>query len=293
VTTEQRLRAVLAAAGVDGAAHMVDIDNPTAEIGIDADRPVVLSSVFKVPLVLTLLRAADRGELELGERLTIGTRRTRGSPGLAALRDRVTMSLHDLACLSITISDVAAADALYDRLGGDGPINATLRELGLGHSTIRGCCRDLFGSLAKDAGGPPAQLPERLADPEVLARLSARDPVCASASLPRELTRLLSLLWRDEAARPESCAILRTFLADQALRPRIAAGFSDGGWLTATKSGTLPGIRNDIGVVEARSGRRFAIAVCLREDPARSVAPEADTLLGRVARMAVDDLLAR
>lgn len=292
MTAEQRLRTVLAAAGVEGAAHVVDVDEPAAETGLDADRPVVLSSVFKVPLVLTLLRAADDGTLDLGERLRIGARRTRGSPGLAALRDPVTMSLHDLASLSITISDVAAADALYDRLGGEEPINETLRALGLHRSTIRGCCRDLFGSLAEDAGGAPEHLPERLAEPAVLARLRARDPERVSASVPRELTRLLAAVWRDEAASPGSCALLRGFLAGQTLRPRIAAGFADGGWLTATKSGTLPGIRNDIGVVES-NGRRFAIAVCLREEPGHPVGPEADSLLGRVARMAVDDLLER
>jgi beta-lactamase class A len=279
MTAPERLRTVLASAQADAALHAVDLDDPSAELGLDADRTVVLSSVFKVPLALALLRAADRGELDLRERLRLGASRTRGSPGLAALRDPVTMSLHDLACLAITVSDVAAADALYDRIGGDEPINAELRQLGLERTTIRGCCRDLFRAIIGDA--PPA-------DPAAVGRLHAPDIDRVSSSVPRELTRLLSAIWRDEAASTESCATLRSFLASQALRPRIAAGFADGDWLTATKSGTLPGIRNDIGVVESQTGRRFAVAVCLRDRRAAPPGPADEALLGRLARMAVD-----
>lgn len=256
---------MLAAAGATGSLHAIDIDRPERQVAVRADEPIVLSSVFKVHLVLALLRAADAGR-DLHQRLTVGPGRTRGSPGLAALHDPVEISLRDLATLAITVSDVAAADALYDILGGDDGLREPASALGLRATELAGCCRDL---LAGTAGDPLHEL-------------------VTSRATPQDLTRLLTLIWQDRAASPAACATLRGLLAAQALRPRIAAGFVDG-WQTATKSGTLGTLRNDIGVVE-QAGHRYAIAISVRHDPAIPPSAADDAYLGRLARTAVDAL---
>lgn len=260
MSPERTIASVLAAAGAEGRLHVVDVDEPACELAVAPDEPFVLSSVFKVHLVLALLRAADLGR-DLAERVRVGPGRTRGSPGLAALADDVEVSLRDLAALAITVSDVAAADALYDALGGEAALREPLAPLGLRATALHGCCRDLLA-----------------ADDRPVSRATARD-----------LTRVLALVWRDEAAAPPSCATLRDLLRAQALRPRIAAGFLDQGWRAACKSGTLPGLRNDVGIVE-RDGRRYAVAVSVTTDPAAVPSPGDDALLGRVARIAVDAL---
>jgi beta-lactamase class A len=264
MNAERTIASVLAAAGAEGQLHVADLDAPDRELAIGADEPFVLSSVFKVHLVLAMVRAGDAG-LDLRRRVPVGADRTLGSPGLAMLTDPVELSMRDLATLALTVSDVAAADALFDALGGEPALREPLAPLGLRATALHGCCRDLFGAVAGDHDRP------------------------VSRSTPRDLTRLLSLVWGDEAASPEACAQLRQLLRGQALRPRIAAGFLEPGWRTATKSGTLPGLRNDIGVVE-RDGRRFAVAISVRTTEGAQPSPGDDALLGRVARLAVDAL---
>jgi beta-lactamase class A len=70
---------------------------------------------------------------------------------------------------------------------------------------------------------------------------------------------------------------------------RLAAGFDDG-VTVASKTGTLPAIRNDAGVVTWPDGRSFVVAVFTR---ARSLAdrqPAIDAAIGRSARIAVESL---
>jgi beta-lactamase class A len=264
MSVERTIASVLAAAGAEGQVHAIDIDDPSRDVAIGADGPMMLSSVFKVHLVLAMLRAGDAGR-DLQARVRLGAERTHGSPGLAMLADPVEISLRDLATLALTVSDVAAADALFDALGGEPALREPLASLDLNATALHGCCRDLFAAVAGEHDRP------------------------VSRATPRDLTRLLSLVWRDEAATPAACAQLRQLLRGQALRPRIAAGFLEPGWRTATKSGTLPGLRNDIGVVE-RDGRRHAIAISIRTAEGAQPSPGDDALLGRVARLAVDAL---
>ena len=264
MSVERTIASVLAAAGAEGQLHVVDIDDPARQVAIGADIPFVLSSVFKVHLVLAMLRAGDAGR-DLRERVTVDETRTSGSPGLAMLSDPVELSLRDLAALALTVSDVAAADALFDALGGEPALREPLAPLELRATALHGCCRDLFAAVDGVEDRP------------------------VSRATPRDLTRLLRVIWRDEAASRASCAHLRALMGGQALRPRIAAGFLDAGWRTATKSGTLPGLRNDIGVVE-RDGRRHAVAVSVRSAEGSAPTPGDDALLGRLARLAVDAL---
>ena len=91
----------------------------------------------------------------------------------------------------------------------------------------------------------------RLQDrPALLGALGVRDPARTNASTPREMTALLAALWDDRAAAPESCAAIRRLMGLQVWPHRLASGFPDDAFLVAGKTGTAPGIRNEIGVVE-------------------------------------------
>lgn len=72
-----------------------------------------------------------------------------------------------------------------------------------------------------------------------------------------------ALLGADDplATAPESCAAVRRLMRLQVWPHRLASGFPDDGWGVAGKTGTLPGIRNEIGVVEPPDGSRVAVAV--------------------------------
>ncbi|WP_243725546.1 serine hydrolase [Actinomadura rubrisoli] len=285
-----RIEAAFRDAGVTGHLHAVDVDTGR-EVAVRAEEPVVLASVFKVPLLVAFHRQAAAGTLDPTERVTLRPQdRTSGPTGLSALLDEVAMSLRDLACLMITVSDNASADALLERVGLDA-VNATAAALGLPGTVVEGGGRDLFDVLLADAGA--ASLGEvwaRLDEPGMLGRLRALDPALTSRSTPRDMTRLLGLIWRDEAAPPPECAAMRRLFGLQVWPHRLSSGFPFDDVVVSGKTGTLPTIRNEVGVVEYPDGGRYAVAVFTRSPLPVAVLPEADAVIGAAARLAVESL---
>lgn len=259
----ERIGRTFARAGATGCLHVVEIDTPRRSVALDADAPVAMASVFKLAVLAELFRAADGGELDLRQRVSV-TGNGLGMTGISQMRDPVEMSLRDLAQLMITISDCGAADALFDRLG-EGAINANLVRLGLEATALRGCCRDMITA----------------ASAESLARTT-----------PREMTRLLSAIWLDAAASPAACAEMRRILGLQVWPHRLASGFPSHAIRVAGKTGTLPRIRNEVGVIEYPDGRRFAAAVFTVSDRQPAAIGEIDHAVGTAARLAVDALRA-
>jgi beta-lactamase class A len=287
---EQQIAEVLEQAGCSGSVHVRDLDGDGA-VALDDRRPVVLSSVVKVPLLVAFHRLVDAGALAPDARRVVDVAgRTRGLTGLSVLYDPVTISLRDLALLMITVSDNAAADELFAVVGVD-TVNAAMAELGLAGIAVRGTMMELHERLAADTGASsPAQAADRLADAESPPRLSVLDPNESSSACARDLTALLAAIWRDEAASPASCAEMRRALGLQVWPHRLAAGFPYDDVRVSGKTGSLPTLRHEIGVVEYPDGGRYAVAVLTRSALATPTQPLADAAIGTVARRAVEHL---
>jgi beta-lactamase class A len=276
-------------AQVTGWLHVVDIDEG-GEVAVGADEQVALASVFKLPVLVSLHRAAETGLVDLTEPVYLpATDRTSGVTGLAALRDDAWLSVRDLAQLMITVSDNAAADAVLDLLGLD-LVAQTLADLGLHRTAVRRSCRDQHAALAHDLEESGLTLAQALADPAAQARLEVLDPARTNHSTPREMTALLGAVWRDEAAGERACAAMRLALRLQVWPHRLASGFPADDVLVAGKTGTLPPLRSEVGVVELPSGRRYAAAVFTRSHRPTFSDPAADAVIGTAARLAVDHL---
>ncbi|WP_435246245.1 serine hydrolase [Streptomyces sp. NRRL F-5630] len=281
-----RIAAAFADAGVDGAVHAVDIDRGT-EAGHGADRLVCTASVHKLCLLLALHRLAAAGRIDLTEQVECAVEgRTPGGTGLAAMLDASRMSLRDLAYLMIAVSDNAAADLLLARVGLE-EVNRTTRALGLRHTRAVESFAAMQEGMREDAGPAAARA---LTDPLVLARLRALDPTHGNRSTPRELTRLLGAVWRDEFLPEAHGAAVRRLLGLQVWPHRLASGFPFDDVQVFGKTGTLPTLRAEAGVVEYPDGGRYAVAVFTRAADTRHVVPAADAVIGLVARLAVDGL---
>lgn len=292
MTAEDELQQAFADAGVTGAVHAVDIDSG-AEVGHRADEPSVLASVFKVPVLVALLRAADEGVLDLAEQVTVPVEgRAPGPTGLSVMADPVTMSWRDLARSMIVVSDNAATDVVLERVGIAG-VNAALQDLGITSTRIEVDCRGLFATVLEDTGVASLDaLPAQPTSAE-LATWRAMRPLETNSATPRDMTSLLSLLWTDKAASPEGCELGRQVLLQQVWPHRLASGFPEDDVTTGGKTGTLPSLRNEVGVVLWPDGRRFAVAVFTRADATTAKNPAADAAIGRAARIAVDALRQR
>jgi beta-lactamase class A len=105
------------------------------------------------------------------------------------------------------------------------------------------------------------------------------------------MTSLLAAIWNDVAASAGACAEMRRLLRLQVWPHRLASGFPSDAFTVAGKTGTLPGIRNEVGVVEP-AGRRFAAAAFTVADDRAAIRPEIDASIGTAARIVVDALLA-
>ncbi|MFG2244518.1 serine hydrolase [Spirillospora sp. NPDC048823] len=286
----ERIEAEFRSAGVTGFLHVTDMDTGR-EVAVRADDPVVLASVFKVPLLVAFHRQAADGLLDPAEPVTLRSRdRTEGPTGISAMLDDVRMSLRDLTLLMITVSDNAAADVVLDRVGRDA-VNATAAALGLRDTVVEVSGRELHETLLADAGAATfADVWTRLDEPGVAARLRALDPLRTSRSTPRDMTRLLSMIWRDEAAPPDGCAAMRRLFGLQVWPHRLSSGFPYDDVVVSGKTGTLPTLRNEVGAVEYPDGGRYAVAVFTRSLLPIAVLPQADAVIGTAARMAVESL---
>ncbi|MBJ7336668.1 serine hydrolase [Mycolicibacterium sp.] len=287
-----RLAAVFADAGATGWLHAVAADGTgVVEVNLDGDRPVAIASVYKLPLLVAMMRVVDRGELDPTERVTLTTRgRTVGPTGISTLLDDVTMSWRDIAALMMSVSDNAAADAILKRVGIDEVVDA-LRQLGLTRSRILGGTADAYDLLHIDTGTTDlAAAMKVLEDTDGPVDPRVYDPVHASSATAREMTMLLSAVWTDRAASAAGCGLIRKLMSSQVRPNRLASGFAFPGVTVAGKTGTLGALRHEVGVVHYDGEKPYAVAVFTQSARAAAIQPRIDAAIGLAARLAVDHL---
>ena len=261
------------------------------EVAVRADEPVVLASVFKILVLTAYARAISAGTLDPQDRGTVTARYRIGGIGTAGFLDDVEVSWRDLAALMMTMSDNAATDVIYHRLG-RAAVDEVAADLGLERTRLIGCCEDLFATIPLDLGGDEDSDVEALleaATEEQLRGMSFVDPLRTSASTPREVTTLLDALWTDAAAPADGSAAAREIMSRQIWPHRLSSGFPSEVQVSA-KTGTVPSWRNEAGVVAYPDGRQYAVAVFTRADSFAPRLPAVDASIGKAAFAAVEHL---
>jgi beta-lactamase class A len=287
-----RIRQTFADAGVQGWLHAAPLGGPgTREVGVGPDEPVVMASVYKLPLLVSFCREVDAGNIDAREVVTVvPTDRTVGPTGLSIMRDAVSMSWRDLACSMIAVSDNAAADVLLERVG-LAQLHHAMTELGLAHTQVRGGTAQVHRTLVADTATPDTAAAFRaLGSNDAAPEIRAYDPAYGSATTARDMTMLLDAIWSDRAASPEQCRFARDLLGVQIWPHRLRSGFPYAGVRVAGKTGTLGAIRNEVGVVHFDGEHPVAVAVFTHAARADAVLPRADSVIGQAARLAVTDL---
>ena len=268
------IRETFEQAGCAGQLCVQSLDG-TQEVAVEADRPVVSASVFKVCVALEAETQFAEGRLDPRERVTLAaTTRTPGNIGFPLFRDDVDVSLQDLVVAMLTISDNHATDALLERIGIDA-VNASSIRLGLAGTVVAGDLRTIVNSIGRAAGfaswdamwawtaGPHSPDDEQA----VVRRMMAADaliPERTTRTTARDMASLLRLIWSDQAAPQRACQRVRELMGHQLTKHRLAAAFPPPARVCA-KSGSLVGVvRNEIGVIEYPDGRGYAAAVFAR-----------------------------
>jgi beta-lactamase class A len=289
----ERVRAVLEAADADGAVHVRRIGG-TQRFALAADRPVPSASVFKILVLLEFACQVAAGTLSPTTRIRVPAgEHTMGPTGLSVLRDDVEMSARDLAVLMMQISDNTATDVVQ-RLVGTASVARRVAALGLTATVVEHDCRDLLALLVDELGGDPDVLDTLHAlDVDERARVLAVSPSlraeCGNRTTAREMTALLELIWRDEAGPARACAETRRVMGLQHAPHRLSTAYGDGPVISG-KTGTLVGVRNEVGVIDFGEGEQYAVAVFLRGRAHAHRDPAVDRAIGQVARIVVDAL---
>jgi beta-lactamase class A len=271
-------------------------------VGHHADELVTPASLMKVQVALAAASLIDSGQVDGTARCRLPAQpRTPGPAGMSLMADEIEMSVRDLLVPMLTISDNVATDALLGIVG-LGAANAVTARLGLERTRITSALAPMLDAMAREAGfsdyaalaahdpaadGPPSDAEIR----DRLARSSALDPARGSRTTPREMVGLLRAIWTGAAGPAAACARVRSLLARQLTRHRIASGFG-AGFTVAAKSGGLMGIvRNEAGVVTDPAGASYALAIFTRCHPDRAAEPAAiNAAIGRLARRIIDQL---
>ncbi|MGW1993045.1 serine hydrolase [Embleya sp. NPDC001921] len=291
VEPAKSIRAVFDAAEVEGFLHVRDLDGDD-EVCYGSDDKVVLASVFKIPIALEYARQAASGRLDrAGRHVVTDADKAGDGIGTDGCAHDVEMSARDLTAMMMTMSDNAATDVVLGLVGREN-VRATLDELDCRVTAVTGC-KELLSSVVTDLGIDPAaeDVEEQLArvTPDRMRMLTVRDPERTASTTPREITKLLAAIWRDEAGPAEACAEVREIMGRQIWPHRLSSGFEDEIRVSG-KTGTLWGVRNEAGVVEYPDGKRYAVGVFLRSESMGFRLPRADAAIGRAARVAIDHL---
>jgi beta-lactamase class A len=273
------------------------------EIAIDADRLVDTMSVIKVPLLVTLFRAVEAGAADLDHRIMLEARHKRFGTGvLSTLDDGLVLSLRDAAMLMIIQSDNTATDLCFEAVGGPEAVTRAMCELGLPSIQALGTAFDWFRALAMSMDptlgtlspgelfrrGYPDLSPRELASAREAFHFGGQHPFALAT--PREIGRLLEMLWDAECAGPVACREMLRILRLQQFRSRMPKYLF--GASVAHKTGDFdPFIANDVGIVQPAG--LPPIIVCFFSARHRGIWAHLEDTVARMSEKVYDYALAR
>jgi N-acetylated-alpha-linked acidic dipeptidase len=266
-------------------------------LGIDADSEYETFSVIKVPIMAEVFRRAERGTLNLSERVTLSAAHRRIPSGvLYALDPGLRPTIRDLVRLMIIVSDNEATDVLADRVGRDA-VTRFMADLGLPNTRIRFSDLDwdrtwlgfLDPAYAEADGDRTLSFPfDRFSGRQVsdaFRRVVEETGLYFGRSTARETGRLFSLLARGELVSEKASREMLEILKLQQVDDRFPRYLGDG-VVAAHKTGDgQPWVANDAGVLWVR-GQPVVLVVFTSHH--RGTTDEMHEAIARVAAEVVD-----
>ena len=250
-----------AKATIGVAAHKLGSDET---IMFNADTIFPTASTFKVVLLYTLYRLQDAGKLDVSARVTLEERhRVPGSGVLQDMDAGAVLTVKDVATLMIVLSDNSATDMIYALVGREA-IDESIRMVGMEQTHLPlNCWGILAGIRDLDPNDPDltyAELKRRLgAEPGAWDSAALRETPANDISTPRDMLRLMEAIERGDGLTKESRDGVIDILLRQKFSERIPARLPFG-TRVAHKTGSVKGVRNDVGLVYA-GDTTYAVAL--------------------------------
>lgn len=240
------------------------------EIGFNADDRFPTASTMKSVLLYELYRQADAGQIDPARRIRF--ERSMLVPGSGVLQDMdpgAELTIKDYATLMIIVSDNTATDVIYDLVGRE-PVAATLKRLGMNDTHLPlGCWGMLAGLKNLDPND------RSLTYDDLVARLRESQPTldCQAVAetpdnnlaTPRDFVRLHEAIHNREGLSQTAQEAIIDILKRQKFGTIIPEPLPFG-VQAAHKTGSLRGVRNDVGLVYA-GDTTYAISLMSKGAP--------------------------
>ncbi|MGH7779447.1 MAG: class A beta-lactamase [Candidatus Binataceae bacterium] len=230
-------------------------------IAINEEVRFPMASTYKVPIAIGLLNLIERGALGLNDLVEITERDL--SPGSGVIQELflvpgIRLSVRNLLDLALRASDNIASDIFLRLAGGPAEVTAFIRQQGVAdlrvdRSTKRILC-DYYGIA--DA---PSDEDWSLDQYRKLARATTDDSRAAAAEkylvdprdscTPSAMSTLLVLLFRGQVLGKEQTDLLLSIMRNCRTGPLRLKGMLPAGTEVAHKTGTIPRVVNDVGII--------------------------------------------
>jgi beta-lactamase class A len=233
------------------------------------------ASVIKIPVLVLAFQMAEKGALNLDERVTIRKEDFRGGSGMFRHHDAgLQPTLRDVLLQMVITSDNTATDLAIARVGGVARVNAWLKESGYADGQrLTQTTGDLFTKY--NALGP---------SDDRNARTNGDRSYWLGEITPRSVGLMLEAIEKKTIASAASCeAMLRMMRAQQAGARRLNHFITVP---VAHKTGDFPPVlANDVGIIYARSG---PIVVSFLGNAITGNYGEAEDRIGRFAQQLLE-----
>ncbi|MDT8861888.1 class A beta-lactamase-related serine hydrolase [Alkalihalobacillus sp. MEB130] len=220
------------------------------EAVINGDMLFQQASVFKIPILVKLLKDVETNQIRLDSRVTmVKEDRVPGSGILQELDSGLDVTVKDLALLMIIVSDNFATDKLLHMIGID-HVHQYMESIGLTETSIKHSCYDLLRiSVGIGEGASYDDVLLQLKNGEydhdsVVFERSTN----ASVSTAKEMNLLLEKLLNQELLNETYTNVMVDILLKQRIQNRLPALLPEGTKI-AHKTGTLDHYLNDCGIV--------------------------------------------
>jgi beta-lactamase class A len=233
------------------------------------------ASVIKIPVLVLAFQMADKGAINLDERITIRKEDIRGGSGIFRYHDTgLQPTFRDVLLQMVITSDNTATDLAIAKVGGVARVNAWLKETGYadGQRLVQ-TTGDLFAKY--NALGP---------SDDRNAKTNSDRSYWLGEITPRGVGLMIEAIEKKTIASTASCdAMLRMMRAQQAGARRLNHFISVP---VAHKTGDFPPVlANDVGVIYARSG---PIVVSFLGNAITGNYGEAEDRIGRFGQQLVE-----
>jgi len=238
---------------------------------LNGDNLFPTASVRKIPIIIELYRQVEAGIIDLDQKVSINEKdRGLGSGVLKDLSPGLELSIRDLASLMMILSDNTAADIILGKVGLKN-VNTTLCENGFIKTKLVANSKEiLFNLIGLD------NLPKEEKTLEIYSEKGKGATLKGTWSIgvknnnittPNEMLRMLEMVYKCEIVSPKSSKdIMEIMSRCQTGGYRISKYLPREKVTVADKTGELPGIRNDSGIINLLDTNVTYILSCFTKE---------------------------